>query len=493
MRVTQSWLLAATCLATWTGCGAESAARQSSYRGPTTGVARTADGAARPEETAVSPSEGGWIATSDETTSTFSIDVDTGSYTVARRAIVEGRLPTADTVRVEEFINFFPYDYRPPGDGEGPFSVSWSSGPSVLNEGATLLRIALQGRRIEEARERANLVFLVDVSGSMQSSDKLGLVQVALKELVRNLEPTDTVAIVVYAGADSVLLRPTPVSERTTILDAVESFAAGGSTAGEAGIRGAYALAREAFVPGGINRVVLCTDGDFNVGLTGSALIDLIEEKREEGVFLTALGFGTGNYQDGMLEQLADHGNGNYAYIDNRGEAIRVLGENLVSTLAVIAKDVKIQVEFDADAIERYRLVGYENRVLANEDFRDDTVDAGEIGAGHQVTALYEVVVRDGVVGGEPLATLRLRHKEPTASTATEATSSWNDVGADLDGDLQFTADVVDFAEHLRNGTHRSARSLDDIAASAELHAGSAVERVEFVALVRAAADLAAP
>jgi Ca-activated chloride channel family protein len=422
--------------------------------------------------------------------STFSVDVDTGSYTLARRALLEGELPNPETVRTEEFLNFFSYTYPQPKSDEA-FSVSLGGAPSPFGAGLHLLRIGLQGRTVNESeRKPANLVFLIDVSGSMQSVDKLPLVQFALKELVRRLSPDDTIGIVTYAGSDRVALEPTPVSERGKILEVIEELGASGSTAGEAGIRAAYALAEKAKREGGINRVILCTDGDFNVGLRDGALIKLIEDFRNKGINLTTLGFGSGNYKDAQLEQLADHGNGNYAYIDGEGEAVRALGEKLVSTLQVIAKDVKIQVEFNPLAVKRYRLIGYDNRRLAAADFADDTKDAGEIGAGHSVTALYEVeLVGEST---DALGLIRLRAKKPEGDVSEESTHPIDRgvLVATLDeasSDLRFATAVTEFAEILGTKTTSQGARFEDVVRLARANASDVPARLEFVELVRAA------
>lgn len=440
-----------------------------------------------------------FVDTAVENTSTFGIDVDTGSYSLTRRAIQEKTLPAPTSVRPEEFSNYFRYDYPQP-DGDRPFSVQIDGAPSTFGEGLHLLRVGLQGKKIQDAaRKRANLVFLVDQSGSMQSSDKLGLVQYSLKQLTKRLEPTDTLSIVTYAGTESVLLAPTPVTDKSAVLDAIDRLTAGGGTNGEGGIRKAYALAESVKDPEGINRVVLCTDGDFNVGLTGDALVKLIEQERDSGVTLTTLGFGTGNYQDGQMEALADHGNGNYAYIDSQGEANRVLGENLVSTLQVIAKDVKVQVEFAKDAVSRYRLVGYENRVLANDDFQDDTKDAGELGAGHSVTAFYEIeltaAAKSASLVASPLATVRLRYKAPDGDVSTEFSKAVNvgQLAATFDAaspDFRFAAGVAEFAEILRHSKHSTGARFDDVLGIAAAATGGQADRAEFVTLVPGAKPL---
>lgn len=327
-----------------------------------------------------------------EPVSTFSVDVDTGAYSNMRRFITEGQVPPKAAVRTEEFVNYFRYDYDLPRDRAQPFAVNTDVAVTPWNADTRLVRIGLAGYEMP-MRERppANLVFLLDVSGSMSSPDKLPLVKTAMRQLATQVTARDKVSIVVYAGAAGVVLEPT--SDAGAIRNALDQLQAGGSTAGGAGIELAYSLAERSRIEGGVNRVILATDGDFNVGLSDrDALIDLIERKRDSGTTLTVLGFGRGNLNDAMMEQIADHGNGNYAYIDSALEARKVLGDEMGATLFTIAKDVKIQVEFNPAVVSQYRLVGYENRILREEDFDNDAVDAGDIGAGHQVTALYEVV-----------------------------------------------------------------------------------------------------
>ena len=440
-----------------------------------------------------------WVDVAEESTSTFSADVDTGSYTLARRSLLEGTLPEARTVRTEEFINYFTYDDIGE-DTSLPFSVDLESAPSAFGDAddIQLLRIGIQADSIPlEERDPANLVFLLDVSGSMSSSDKLGLVKFAMNNLVDKLSPDDTIGIVVYAGAEGIVLPPTAVSEKSVILDALESLQAGGSTNGEAGIRAAYQMAEDAFRPDGINRVILCSDGDMNVGLTGNALVELIEDFREKDIFLTTLGVGMGNYQDSLMEQLADHGNGNYAYIDSPNEALRVLGDNLVSTLQVVAKDLKIQVHFDPKSVERWRLIGYENRVLANEDFENDAVDAGDVGAGHSVTALYELDLTENPSGGN-LARVLMRYKEPTADESTEhdfilTADDRNNSFASSTPSLRMAAAVAEFGEILRASEHSTGKRFEDVLNIAEtaIQEGevSTIEE-EFLTLISIAQEL---
>ncbi|MEI8312400.1 MAG: VWA domain-containing protein, partial [Verrucomicrobiota bacterium] len=325
--------------------------------------------------------------------STFSIDVDTASYANVRRFLNSDQLPPAGAVRIEELINYFPYSYPQP-DAEVPFSVSVETARPPWAPEHELVRIGIKGRELE-ARNRpaSNLVFLVDVSGSMQPENKLPLLKRSLRALVENLGDEDRVAVAVYAGSSGLVLPPTPGSDKRRIRAAIDQLGAGGSTNGAQGIRLAYETARENFLKEGNNRVILCTDGDFNVGTTSqSSLVKLIEKERASGVFLSVLGFGDGNLKDSTMEKLADKGNGNYAYIDSFSEGRKVLVEEMGGTLFTIAKDVKIQVEFNPARVAGYRLIGYENRLLAKEDFNNDKKDAGEIGAGHAVTALYEVV-----------------------------------------------------------------------------------------------------
>ncbi len=326
--------------------------------------------------------------------STFSIDVDAASYSNVRRFIQNGQLPPRDAVRIEELINYFKYDYPQPS-GRHPFSVNTEVTRCPWNSSNTLLLVGLQGKTIDaEKLPSSNLVFLIDVSGSMDEPNKLPLVKAAFRVLVRQLRPQDRVAIVVYAGNAGMVLPSTPGNEKERILNAIESLEAGGTTAGGEGIKLAYDIARQNFLKRGNNRVILATDGDFNVGISSEGeLLRLIEEERRDNIFLSVLGFGTGNYKDAKMEKLADRGNGNFSYIDGIQEARKVLGEQMAGTLYTIAKDVKIQVEFNAAVVKSYRLIGYENRLLNKEDFKDDKKDAGELGAGHTVTALYELVL----------------------------------------------------------------------------------------------------
>jgi Ca-activated chloride channel family protein len=419
-----------------------------------------------------------------EPVSTFSVDVDTGAYANARRFLTQGMMPPQDAVRTEEMINYFRYDYAKPRDRSQPFTVTTDVARTPWNDNTYLMRIGLRGYDIDSAeRPPANLVFLMDVSGSMNSPDKLPLVKTALAGLAGELSPQDKVSIVVYAGAAGMVLEPT--SDTGKIRRALESLSAGGSTAGGAGIELAYRIAEDNFIKGGVNRVILATDGDFNVGVSDTkALIEMIEEKREKGITLTTLGFGQGNYNEAMMEQIANHGNGNYAYIDSALEATKVLGEEMSSTLFTIAKDVKIQVEFNPAVISQYRLVGYENRALREEDFDNDRVDAGDIGAGHQVTAIYEVVPVGGKGWIAPrryedapaeaaraklaeAAMVKLRYKLPEGKTSKlieQAVPSAAFRSATLPrGDFAFAAAVAAFGQVLRGDEMMMGYSFDQI------------------------------
>jgi Ca-activated chloride channel family protein len=430
-----------------------------------------------------------------EPLSTFSIDVDTASYSNVRRFIEDGHLPPADAVRVEEFVNYFAYEYPQPIAGV-PFSVTTEVAECPWNEGNRLMRIGLKGRDVShEQMAASNLVFLIDTSGSMASSDKLPLLQSSLEVLVDQLTERDRVAIVTYAGSSRLALDATPGDRKDEIKAAIRELGSGGSTNGAAGIEQAYAIAERNAIPGGNNRVVLATDGDFNVGVTSQeALARLVETKRESGVYLTVLGFGTGNLNDATMERLADLGNGNYAYVDSLDEGRRVLGRNMRSTIQTIAKDVKIQVEFNPAAVARYRLVGYENRALADEDFEDDLKDAGEIGAGHTVTALYEIVPARADRGD--VATVRLRYKEPNAAESESLSVAVADAGArleDVSPDFRFASAVAEFGMRLRGSQYVERGGYDDLLARARAASGPDLDgrRAEFLRLVASARSLA--
>jgi Ca-activated chloride channel family protein len=451
----------------------------------------------------------------EDPVSTFSIDVDTGAYANVRRFLNAGQLPPQDAVRVEEMINYFDYQYAPPQNRETPFSVSTEVAPAPWNAQALLLKIGVKGFEIAASeRPAANLVFLIDVSGSMQTPDKLPLLKNAFRLLTDQLTARDRVSMVVYAGSSGVVLEPTAGDQKFRIREAIDRLEAGGSTNGAEGVERAYALARSSFIENGVNRVVLATDGDFNVGVVNfEALVDMAERERESGVALTTLGFGQGNYNDELLERLADAGNGNYAYVDTLSEARKVLVSELSSTLFTIAKDVKIQVEFNPAAVVEYRLIGYENRMLAREDFNNDRVDAGEIGAGHRVTALYEIVpagaagridpLRYGAASGggsgaraSELAHLRLRFKRPDGdkSELLEYPIAKDAVAAPakLSADFRFAASVAAFGQLLRGGKYMGEYGYDDVRALAQSALAQDQEgyRREFVSLVQLAQSL---
>jgi len=351
--------------------------------------------------------------------STFSIDVDTGAYANVRRFLHQGQMPPRDAVRVEELVNYFDYVYPKPRERSVPFSVMTEIAPTPWNPKTHLLHVGIQGWQMQGERPASNLVFLVDVSGSMQSPDKLPLVKSSLKLLAQQLRPQDRLSLVVYAGASGVILEPTAGDQQAKIVAALDRLEAGGSTNGGAGIDMAYAMAKQGYIRNGVNRVLLATDGDFNVGVTDfQQLLDRAKDQRKSGIALTTLGFGSGNYNEALMEQLADAGDGNYAYIDTLSEAQKVLVRQMDATLTTIARDVKVQVEFNPAQVAEYRLIGYENRVLRREDFANDRVDAGDIGAGHRVTALYEVaLVGDG---GERIAPLRYGKPAGAAANAGE-------------------------------------------------------------------------
>ena len=441
--------------------------------------------------------------------STFSIDVDRASYSNVRRFIRQGVRPPVDAVRIEELVNYFPYG-DPPPEGDHPLSITTEVSPAPWQPLHHLLRIGLRGRSIDmESAPANNLVFLLDVSGSMNNPDKLPLLKTAFRMLVEELRPEDRVAIVVYAGAAGLVLPSTSGGEKAAILEALESLEAGGSTAGGAGIRLAYQVARDHFIEGGNNRVILATDGDFNVGASSDAeMIRLIEEKRRDGTFLTVLGFGTGNLKDAKMEQLADHGNGSYAYIDNVLEAKKVLVSEMGGTLVTVAQDVKIQVEFNPERIAAYRLIGYENRLLAAEDFADDTKDAGEVGAGHSVTALYELIpvgvdspveVRDQdelryqeVPATDPgrasdeLLFVKLRYQQPGGSASRLLTHPVTEVTRRPSEDFRFASAVAAWGMLLRGSEHCAGYALDDVLTLARGAVGEDPEgyRAEFLDLV---------
>jgi Ca-activated chloride channel homolog len=443
--------------------------------------------------------------------STFSIDVDTASYSNVRRMIAEGTKPPKDAVRLEEFINYFSYNYTKP-QGDQPFSVNTGVTAAPWNSQHKLVRIGLQGQQLATPPP-SNLVFLLDVSGSMNAPNKLPLLKQSVCHLVQQLSAQDKVSIVVYAGNAGLVLPPTSGDQKQKIMAAIDQLEAGGSTAGGEGIELAYKQAQTAFIKGGNNRVILATDGDFNVGPSSDAeLVRMIEQKRDRGVFLTVLGFGTGNYKDSKMEQLADKGNGNYAYIDTIGEAKKVLGEDLRGTLFTIAKDVKIQVEFNPAKVQAYRLIGYENRALRDQDFNDDRKDAGEIGAGHRVTALYEIVptgVNDVKIpsidplkyqkvdpkvamsptpsGSNELMQVKLRYKAPNGDTSKLITQPILDQMGEADSDTQFASSVALFGMILRDSEYKGKAGIPDVLRLAQSGQGDDRNgyRSEFIRIVK--------
>jgi len=421
------------------------------------------------------------------TFSTFSIDVDTASYSNVRRFINSGKLPGQDTVRTEEMVNYFNYDYKDP-IGEHPFSVTTEVSTCPWAPEHKLVMIGLQGKNIPmEEMPPSNLIFLIDVSGSMSDANKLPLLKTAFKMLVKQLRPQDKVSIVVYAGKAGLVLEPTFGSEKDKITKGIEDLQAGGSTAGGEGIQLAYKIAKEQFIKGGNNRVILATDGDFNVGVTNETeLTTMIEERRDDGIFLSILGFGMGNLKDGRMETLADKGNGNYAYIDNALEAKKVMVGQMAGTLYTIAKDVKLQVEFNPEKVKNYRLIGYENRILENSDFNNDKKDAGDMGAGHTVTALYEIIPvgakemagsvdapvyqRSEVLGSDDLLQVKIRYKKPNENTSIllKETISGKEETNTPSENFRFAAAVTEYAMLLRNSEYKGQANYEQLLALAK-------------------------
>ncbi len=413
--------------------------------------------------------------------STFSIDVDRASYANVRRYLNNNQLPPKDAVRIEELINYFDYDYAPPTDGH-PFSVNVEKGICPWNEQHELVKIALKGEELDQdVIPATNLVFLIDVSGSMSSPNKLPLLKSAFNILLEQMRSKDRVAIVVYAGAAGEVLPSTPGHQKEKIRAALDQLSAGGSTAGGEGIKLAYKIAKQNYIPGGNNRVILASDGDFNVGPSSNAeMVRLIESKRDDGIYLTVLGFGMGNYKDSKMELLSNAGNGNYAYIDNIMEAKKMFGQELWGTLYTIAKDVKIQIEFNPAYVFSYRLIGYENRLLNKEDFNNDKKDAGEIGAGHAVTALYEIIPANGQKQGivDPLKyqnvnikksnevmTVKLRYKNPDEDKSTLITKVYKnkDLDQPVSDDFNFASAVAEFGMLLRDSEFKANASYEQI------------------------------
>ncbi|MEW6548725.1 MAG: VWA domain-containing protein [Spirochaetota bacterium] len=451
--------------------------------------------------------------------STFSVDVDTASYANLRRYLMEmGELPPKDAVRIEEMVNYFGYSYPEPTGGH-PVAATYALAAAPWNPGHLLLRVALKAKTVETKNLPAsNLVFLLDTSGSMSDDNKLPLLKASLKILVEKLRPEDRVAIVAYAGSAGLVLPPTPGSKKETIVAAFDKLEAGGSTAGGAGIRLAYDVAKANFIRGGNNRVILATDGDFNIGVSSTSELErLIEDKRKENIYLTVLGFGMGNYKDSRMETLADKGNGNYAYIDNLLEGKKVLGKEIWGTLYAVAKDVKVQIEFNPAKVAEYRLIGYENRLLAREDFNDDTKDAGEMGSGHTVTAFYELVPAGSGTGGsgpsvppadplafqqqtlvpsDDLAVFKLRYKKPGdgGEASILVTDRLSEKAllvpeSNLDEDFRFASAVVEFGMLLRDSPYKAQASYQALFERARQAKGLDLEgyRAEFVRIVEMA------
>ncbi|MBW2453507.1 MAG: von Willebrand factor type A domain-containing protein [Deltaproteobacteria bacterium] len=422
--------------------------------------------------------------------STFAIDVDTASYTIARSKLTSSQLPPFQAVRTEEFLNYFNYGYAGP-QGK-PFAVHLHAAPSPYQTGHHILRVGVQAKQLSRAeRTNVHLVYLVDTSGSMRRPNKLGLAKKSLKLLTKELKPGDTVAICTYAGSTRVVLPPTGANQRQTILSAIDQLSAGGGTAMSSGMEMAYELAQRTQVKGHISRVVVLSDGDANIGRSNhQAILQRIGHFKDQGITLSTVGFGRGNYKDTMMEQLANKGDGNYAYIDTEAEARRAFGEQLNGMLEVVARDVKIQVEFDPRVVRTYRLIGYENRDVADRDFRNDQVDAGEIGAGHNVTALYDVVLKAQPSGTRTPVIVRLRHKQPLGSNkATEMAVQLkpHQVSASFAAapkSLRFATAVAGFAEVLRKSPHASTWSLDTVERIAREASWGQAEQRELVELV---------
>jgi len=506
----------------WIGCGRENA--NTTFNSVQNAIG-TADAPNPPEpqspqrEQYEMAEEIGFRLAQDEPLSTFSVDVDTASYANARRFLNAGQRPPKEAVRIEEFINYFDYDYAQP-TGDHPFAVSVEVAECPWEREHQLVRIGMRGRQIERPEDQAsNLVFLLDVSGSMGDYNKLPLVKSAMRLLVNQLHDRDRVAIVVYAGASGLALPSTSVDNKRAILAALDDLRSGGSTNGGEGIQLAYQTAVDHFIPGGVNRVILCTDGDFNVGVTErSDLIDLIETKAKSNVFLSVLGFGVGDLNDATAEQLADHGNGNYSYIDTVKEARKVLVQELGGTLTTIAKDVKIQVDFNPGQVAAYRLIGYDNRRLSAEDFKDDRKDAGEIGAGHRVTAIYQIQPV-GAASAAPvdpskyqpvgapaekaapkttskeLLEVRVRYKQPQGKKSTEfrtPTLPTEVDFADASTDFRFAAAVAAFGSLLRESKYSGEMSLSQVEQIAKDSQGKDPNgyRREFLQLVQTAREL---
>lgn len=439
-----------------------------------------------------------FISVADHPLSTFSTDVDTASYANARRFLNQGRLPPKESIRVEEFINYFDYSYAAPSEqSDHPIAIHTEVAQSPFRADAKLVKVALKAQEILDSNILSNMVFLIDVSGSMGDANKLPLAIESIKQMVRKMDAKEMISFVVYAGNSGVVLPPTYAAETATIFNALNSLQSGGSTNGEAGIVQAYQLAKDSFIKDGNNRVVIITDGDFNVGNTSQAsLIELIKEKAQDNIFLTVLGFGMGNYKDSTLEKMAAHGNGNYAYIDNLSEAKKVLINDRFKTLHTIAKDVKLQIEFNPQKVEAYRLIGYENRLLEDRDFNDDKKDAGEMGAGHTVTAFYEILPKGAKIDlpkvdklkyqevekvspktefSQELMTVKIRYKKPTGLTSSLLSQPVSDNQkpfSQSSSDFQFASAVAGYAMLLREDKHLAQMNLSQMLEIAEENKG---------------------
>jgi Ca-activated chloride channel family protein len=436
-----------------------------------------------------------FISTERDPLSTFALDVDTGAYTVARRLLQSGQLPPRESVRVEEYVNRFNYDYPAPRDG---LTVVAEGGPSPFNADNVVIRVGVQAERVEGARPSASLTFVIDTSGSMDRPDRLELVKSALIGLTRRLEADDSVAIVTYSDGGQVILEPTEVADEDRIIEAIDSLRPNGSTNLEDGLAVGYALANQQYRGNGVNRVILASDGIANVGLTDpDGLSAMIRDDADEGIQLITVGVGMDSYNDVMMEQLADQGDGFYAYVDEVSEAERLFGDELTSTLVTAAVDGKIQIEFNPETVAEYRLLGFENRAVLDDDFRNDSVDAGELGAGHQVTALYELVLRPGIDDRDHLGTVQLRWQDPDDRSVRETRLELNGGiiekrWADTGDDFRLAVTVASFAEILRDSPHRGDISLSQVQVEAEslarsrgFGAGDVDEFVELVALAR--------
>ncbi len=435
-----------------------------------------------------------FVDTSKDKLSTFAIDVDTASWSISRRKLREGQLPPRAAVRTEEYVNSFDYGYAGPTHGsDAPFAVHLAGAPSPFEQGHQLVRVGIKGKHVQGAeRVPVHLVYLVDTSGSMQSADKIGLAQKSLHLLTDTLKPGDTVALCTYAGSVREVLSPT--GDRKAIHAAIDQLAAGGSTAMSSGIDLAYALARKTLVKGHVNRVIVLSDGDANVGPSSHAeILKQIEQYKGEGITLSTVGFGNGNYKDTMMEQLADKGDGNYSYIDDEKQARKVFVEQIDGLLQVIARDVKVQVEFDPEVVEKYRLIGYDNREVADKDFKNDKVDGGEIGAGHSVTAIYDVVLKK--TDASPL-TVRIRHKQPLGDAPAKETAypmtpaQFTKTFEAADASYRLAVGVMAFAEILRESPHAKEWSLEKVEAIVKAAPVVAAEQTELLELVGRARKL---